>query len=44
MDAFDVAEYAEGVDVIKQGDNGDNFYIVESGILEVFLDGTGKVV
>jgi CRP-like cAMP-binding protein len=43
VDAFDSIEFAEGVDVITQGDSGDNFYIVEEGSLDVYIDSVGKV-
>ena len=43
LDCFDCKTFEAGVQVITQGDNGDNFYVVQDGTLEVFLDGIGKV-
>jgi len=43
MDVFDAVTVDAGVDVIKQGDMGDNFYIVEDGSLDIHLDKIGKV-
>jgi len=43
MDVFDAVTVDAGVDVIKQGDMGDNFYIVEDGSLDIHLDKFGKV-
>ena len=37
QDAMFLVEYAPGGQIIKQGDDGDNFYIVESGIVEIFI-------
>ena len=42
-DAFDVISIKGGVNIITQGDNGDNFYVVEEGSLDVSLEGIGKV-
>lgn len=33
----------QGATIIKQGDVGDFFYVVESGFCEIFVDGVGKV-
>lgn len=35
--AFSVREIQEGETVIQQGDDGDYFYIVESGVYEIFV-------
>ena len=46
VDAFAKEEATEGSYVIRQGDSGDNFYVVESGILEIYVkgpDGESKV-
>lgn len=37
VDAFDLVEFEAGQEVIRQGDQGDNFYVVESGRLDVYL-------
>ena len=39
VDAFSKVEEDEGSYVIRQGDSGDNFYVVESGILEIYVKG-----
>lgn len=31
-------EYEEGSIIIKQGDNGDNFYVLDTGVCEVYKD------
>ena len=36
--------FSAGVDIITQGDNGDYFYVVESGKCDVLLKGEGKVI
>jgi CRP-like cAMP-binding protein/tRNA A-37 threonylcarbamoyl transferase component Bud32 len=43
VDAFDVQNVTAGTDVIVQGDNGDNFYMIETGSCEVYLNDIGKV-
>jgi CRP-like cAMP-binding protein len=43
VDAFESIEFDAGIDVITQGDPGDNFYIVEEGSLDVYIDNVGKV-
>eukprot|EP00586_Coscinodiscus_wailesii_P010441 CAMPEP_0172503214 /NCGR_PEP_ID=MMETSP1066-20121228/167296_1 /TAXON_ID=671091 /ORGANISM="Coscinodiscus wailesii, Strain CCMP2513" /LENGTH=689 /DNA_ID=CAMNT_0013278855 /DNA_START=128 /DNA_END=2194 /DNA_ORIENTATION=+ len=35
IDAFTSAEFSAGSVVIKQGDNGEHFYVVESGTLDI---------
>jgi cAMP-dependent protein kinase regulator len=37
VDAMFRVEKAEGETIIKQGDDGDNFYIIESGQCDVFV-------
>ena len=37
VDAFELKEAAAGTDVITQGENGDYFYVVEKGSLDVLL-------
>ncbi|ETI34069.1 hypothetical protein, variant 1 [Phytophthora nicotianae CJ01A1] len=39
LDAMFPKEFEPGDIIIKQGDDGDNFYILESGICEVYKDG-----
>ena len=39
LDAMFPKEFAPGDTIIKQGDDGDNFYILESGVCEVYKDG-----
>lgn len=39
LDAMFPKEFAPGDQIIKQGDDGDNFYILESGVCEVYKDG-----
>lgn len=35
IDAFDSAEFSAGSTVIQQGDEGEHFYVVESGVLDI---------
>lgn len=37
-------EYTKGDDIIKQGEEGDLFYVVEDGACEIFVKGVGKVM
>jgi CRP-like cAMP-binding protein len=39
---FDV-EYQPGEDIMQEGDDGDNLYVLESGVCEVYIRGKGKV-
>eukprot|EP00298_Acanthocystis_sp_HF-20_P029524 c8417_g1_i1.p1 GENE.c8417_g1_i1~~c8417_g1_i1.p1 ORF type:complete len:308 (+),score=127.09 c8417_g1_i1:727-1650(+) len=39
-DAIFHKEFGAGEIIIKQGDKGDNFYIIEKGKCEIFVDGT----
>lgn len=39
LDAFFPVEKVDGDVIINQGDQGDNFYIVDSGVVEIFKDG-----
>jgi CRP-like cAMP-binding protein len=39
VDAFDCRRVGSDVFVIRQGENGDHFYVVESGSLEIFVRG-----
>jgi CRP-like cAMP-binding protein len=39
VDAFESRNVAEDVFVIKQGEQGDFFYVVESGTLDIFIKG-----
>lgn len=39
VDAFESKSVEGGVPVINQGESGDHFYVVESGILEIFVKG-----
>merc|ERR1712098_78848 len=38
-DALKVESHASGAEVIKQGDKGDTFYIIEKGTCKVLKDG-----
>lgn len=38
LDAIFPKEFEPGEIIIKQGDDGDNFYILESGVCEVYKD------
>lgn len=38
LDAMFPKEFEPGETIIKQGDDGDNFYILESGVCEVYKD------
>ncbi|DBA04978.1 TPA: hypothetical protein N0F65_006980 [Lagenidium giganteum] len=38
LDAMFPKEFEPGQTIIKQGDDGDNFYILESGVCEVYKD------
>ncbi|KAL3823217.1 hypothetical protein ACHAXA_003496 [Cyclostephanos tholiformis] len=37
IDAFNIAKFEGGAVVIKQGDEGDLFYVVEQGMLDIFV-------
>ncbi|XP_065826807.1 cAMP-dependent protein kinase regulatory subunit-like [Oscarella lobularis] len=39
FDAMFVVKHAEGEVIIQQGDHGDNFYVIDSGQVEVFVNG-----
>jgi|NorSeaMetagenome_1021524.scaffolds.fasta_scaffold324273_1 cAMP-dependent protein kinase regulator len=36
--------FSKGDDIIKQGEEGDLFYVVEDGECEIFVKGVGKVM
>lgn len=38
LDAMFPREYEEGSVIIKQGDDGDNFYVLDTGVCEVYKD------
>jgi cAMP-dependent protein kinase regulator len=38
-DALKPVEYVKGDEIVKQGDPGDNFYILESGLCNIFVHG-----
>lgn len=40
VDAFESVSVDAGAVVIQQGENGDNFYVVQSGILEIYIRGS----
>lgn len=42
VDVFDYKEAAAGTIIIRQGDDGDGFYVMEKGIIDVAEDGTYK--
>lgn len=41
VDAFDCKEFGSGIFVIKQGESGEHFYVVQSGTLEIFVKAKG---
>jgi CRP-like cAMP-binding protein len=41
IDVFDSAEFKAGSTVIKQGDDGEHFYVVESGTLDITVSSMG---
>jgi cAMP-dependent protein kinase regulator len=43
-DALDTQKYPEGTTIIKEGDAGEAFYLLESGEAEVFKEGTSNPV
>jgi len=43
VDAFKERKVAVGEAPIRQGDTGDNFYVVEAGEFDILIDGVGKV-
>lgn len=43
VDAMQRQECEPGLELIKQGDKGDNFYVVESGEFDIIVEGPGKV-
>jgi cAMP-dependent protein kinase regulator len=44
VDAMEPIEFSAGDKIIAQGDVGDNFYIVDTGHCEIFVEGVGKVM
>lgn len=40
VDALEPMQLEAGVEIIKQGDMGDYFYLMDAGICEIFKDGT----
>ncbi|KAG5181365.1 cGMP-dependent protein kinase [Tribonema minus] len=42
VDSFEPRDVVSGDTVIKQGDQGDDFFVVESGLLRVFVVFTGR--
>ena len=42
IDAMFEVKVVEGQQVITQGDDGDNFYVIESGIFDVFVNSNGS--
>lgn len=43
VDVFSKKKFGEGETVIKQGDKGETFYVIESGLLDIFINvGEGK--
>jgi len=43
MDAMFERKVSQGEVVIRQGDQGDNFYVVDEGVFDIFVNGK-KVV
>ncbi|EDO48439.1 predicted protein [Nematostella vectensis] len=43
FDAMSLVKHGAGEIIIKQGDEGDNFYIVDSGEVDVFVNNVGLV-
>lgn len=43
IDAMFERKVSPGTQVIRQGDDGDNFYVIESGIFEVYVKGSDGV-
>lgn len=41
-DAMSKAEFKDGAEVIKQGDQGDTFYVLDSGVADVWVSKDGK--
>ena len=41
---FEKVSYGASKQIITQGDNGDTFYVIESGICDAFIKGTTKAV
>ncbi|GMI29511.1 hypothetical protein TeGR_g11745, partial [Tetraparma gracilis] len=44
ISAFQKKTFGKGDDIIKQGAEGDMFYVVEAGECEIFVEGVGKVM
>lgn len=44
VNAMKPIEFDSGVEIIKQGEEGDMFYIVEVGVCDIEVEGVGKVM
>lgn len=42
MDAFEMVEVKDGAYVINQGEQGEHFYVVEDGSLDIFVKMGGE--
>lgn len=43
MDAFQRKRFDRDVEIIRQGDEGDLFYVIEEGRCDITIDGVGRV-
>ena len=41
---FEKVQFTKGSTIIKQGDEGATFYVVEDGVCDAFIKGTSKAV
>jgi cAMP-dependent protein kinase regulator len=44
MKAMDTVKFKPGQKIIRQGDKGDKFYVLESGTCDISVNGKGSVM
>ncbi|KAH8053564.1 cGMP-dependent protein kinase [Aureococcus anophagefferens] len=44
LDSFEAVKYGKGTTIIKQGDRGDDFFVMEMGTVEFYIEGNKKAV
>ena len=44
LDSFEPVKFGKGTTIIKQGDRGDDFFVLEMGTVEFYIEGNKKAV